>query len=105
VGGVESRELVALLRACSPLHPTVSLILGPLFRKLAQNERSLFAFLTSGEPFAFQQFLREHRWSKNSGEFYRLDELYDYVTTALGGALYSQHRGKLWAEVQSALDR
>lgn len=105
VGGFEKREFVDLLAACAPLHPTVALILGPLFRRLAQNERSLFAFLSSGEPFAFQDFLRTVKWSKSGGEVYRLDQLYDYVTTALGGALYSQHRGKYWAEVQSVLER
>jgi hypothetical protein len=105
VGGIERRELVDLLAACMPLHPTVSLILGPLFRRLAQNERSLFAFLTSGEPFGFQEFLRRQQWDKAGGEVYRLDQLYDYVSTALGRALYSQHRGKYWSEVQSVLEQ
>ena len=103
-GAIEKREFASLLAACMPLHPSVSLLLGPLFRRLAQNERSLFAFLASGEPFGFQEFLRQHASGK-SGEVYRLDQLYDYVTTALGGALYSQHRGKYWSEVQSVLER
>jgi hypothetical protein len=105
LGGVEGEELSELLAACVPLHPTVALVLGPLFKRLAQNERSLFAFLTSGEPFGFQDFLRRTAWGKSGGEVYRLDSLYDYVTTALGGALYSQHRGRYWAEVQSTLER
>ena len=87
-----------------PLHPTTAMVLGPLFRRLAQNERSLFAFLTSGEPFGFQDFLRTHQGNLKSSEVYRLDRLYDYVTTALGSALFAQHRGKHWAEVQSALN-
>ena len=78
------------------------MILGPLFRQLAQNERSLFAFLASSEPFGFQAFLREHTMK---GGTYRLDHLYDYVMASLGPSLFAQHRGKLWAEVQSALDR
>lgn len=41
------------LRAALPLHPAVSLLVGSLFRRLAQNERSLFAFLASGEPHGF----------------------------------------------------
>jgi hypothetical protein len=103
-GTLERREIVELLASCVPLHPTTALLLGPLFKRLAQNERSLFAFLTSGEPFGFQEFLTRGAWAK-SGPTYRLDALYDYVTTALGGSLYSQHRGKHWAEVQSALER
>jgi hypothetical protein len=50
--------LKGLLPACTPLHPIVALLLWPLFRsKLAQNERSLFAFLTGHEPFGFVDFL------------------------------------------------
>jgi hypothetical protein len=78
------------------------IILGPLFRHLAQNERSLFAFLASSEPFGFQEFLHE---TTLKGGAYRLDHLYDYVMASLGPSLFAQHRGKLWAEAQSALDR
>src|SRR5436190_17872356 len=95
-------ELQECLAACYPLHPLTALVLGPLFRQLAQNERSLFAFLASSEPFGFQEFLKQTTVQDGA---YRLDHLYDYVVTSLGPSLFAQHRGKLWAEVQSALDR
>ena len=41
-----------------PLHPATSLILGPVSRqRFAQNERSVFGFLSSAEPHGFQAFL------------------------------------------------
>ena len=95
-------ELQDCLASCYPLHPLTALILGPLFRQLAQNERSLFAFLASSEPFGFQEFLRDH--TLNDGA-YRPDHLYDYLMASIGPTLFAQARGKLWAEVQSALDR
>ncbi len=101
-GSMPATELQQCLTAAYPLHPLTAMILGPLFRQLAQNERSLFAFLASSEPFGFQEFLREQ--AVRAGP-YRLDRLYDYVMTSLGPSLFAQHRGKLWAEVQSALDR
>jgi hypothetical protein len=101
-GAMPAAELQQCLAASYPLHPLVAMVLGPLFRQLAQNERSLFAFLTSSEPFGFQEFLREE---PIKGGPYRLDRVYDYVMTSLGPSLFAQHRGKLWAEVQSALDR
>jgi hypothetical protein len=101
-GSMGAVELQECLASCYPLHPLTAMILGPLFRQLAQNERSLFAFLASSEPFGFQEFLREHTVK---GGPYRLDRLYDYVMASLGPSLFAQHRGKLWAEVQSALDR
>ncbi len=98
--------LEALVR-CAPLHPSVALVLGRLFRsRLAQNERSLFAFLSSGEPHGFQEYLATEAWQANrSRPFYRLDRLYDYVQAALGSGLYAHAQGKRWAEIEDALER
>lgn len=101
-GTMPAGELQDCLADCYPLHPLTAVTLGPLFRQLAQNERSLFAFLASSEPFGFQEFLRSQTVKEGA---YRLDGLYDYVMASLGPGLFAQHRGKLWAEIQSALDR
>jgi hypothetical protein len=101
-GSMAQAELQVSLADCYPLHPLTALVLYPLFRQLAQNERSLFAFLGCSEPFGFQDFLRI---TTLKGGVYRLDHLYDYVMASLGPSLFAHHRGKLWAEVQSALDR
>ena len=90
---------------CLPLHPTVALILGPLFRRVGQNERSLFAFLTSHEPFGFREFLDTSDWEGPQPRLLRLDRLYDYIVTALGSALYAQADGKKWAEIEAGLNR
>lgn len=96
-----------VLMGCAPLHPTVALVLGKLFRsRLAQNERSLFAFLSSGEPHGFQDYLHTEFWEANGYRpFYRLDRLHDYVQAALGSGLYAQAQGKRWAEIEDALER
>ena len=113
------------LLAALPLHPTVALLVGPLFRRLAQNERSIFAFLASGEPDSFLDILARFVGGGNADDrqlsllqearaeegvalegflpLYRLDHLYDYLTGALGGALFHEHVGRLWAETESAL--
>lgn len=98
-----------------PLHPVVSLIVGPLFRRLAQNERSLFAFLGSREPHSFLDVMEKEGGISNEsslfGEaveklpFYRLDHLYDYLVGTLGAALFDGHVGRLWAEAEGALAR
>lgn len=94
-----------LLEKCVPLHPTVALVLGQAFRRLGQNERSLFAFLTSGEPYGFQEFLANNILEAHSTATLRLDHLYDYLVTALGSGLYVQSSGKKWAEIESSLNR
>lgn len=103
--GTNRDQIVDLVRSCIPLHPTVALALGHLFRRLGQNERSFFAFLTSHEPHGFQEFLGKNTWDKHHPLSYRLDQFYDYVITTLGSGLYAQGQGKKWAEIESALDR
>ncbi len=95
-----------LMQDCAPLHPIAALLLLPLFRsKLAQNERSLFAFLTAQEPYGLQEFLTESVWEGGLPPLCRIDRLYDYVTAALGTTLFLGDRAHRWAEVAQALER
>ncbi|MBI2918284.1 MAG: hypothetical protein HYY01_09845 [Chloroflexi bacterium] len=100
-------EAPKVLEDCAPLHPTVALVIGRLFRsKLAQNERSLFAFLTSDEPHGLQDFLEHETWDGDGYRpFFRLHHLYDYVVSSLGSGLYAHGQGKRWAEIEDALER
>lgn len=100
--GMNKPEFVGLLKQCWPLHPLVAVLLGPVFRKLSQNERSVFSFLSSREPHGLLDFLVS---DKESSAVYGLDRLYDYMWNSLGEGLFSQRNGKKWAEVESALDR
>ena len=59
---LDKSEFVSLLESCLPLHPTVALIVSPLFRRFAQNERSLFALLNSSEPHGLQDFLSKQTY-------------------------------------------
>lgn len=107
--GANDQEAKVTLEHCAPLHPSTSLVIGPLFRsRLAQNERSLFAFLSSGEPYGFQEFLKDpvNSWTDNGlRPFYRIDQLYDYVIATQGGSLGSLINGKKWIEIEDALHR
>lgn len=101
------RDSVNLFACCAPLHPTVAAVLPRLFHsRLAQNERSLFAFLTSGELHGLQEYIRREVWKdSNIPPFYRIDQLYDYVLGAMGWTVYGQAQGKRWAEIEDALER
>jgi len=95
-----------LLPACLPLHPTAALLLWSVFRsKVAQNERSLFAFLTSEEPYGFQEFLKKSSWNEGGGPLYRVADLYDYVAGALGLSAFTGEHARKWALVDHALNR
>lgn len=100
---VTRAECSELLRQCLPLHPLVSVLLGPLFRKLAQNERSVFSFLTSDEPNGLRDFISKGEGKRDA--LYGIDKLYDYLLTSIGPGLYAQSLGKRWAEIDTTISR
>ena len=102
---LDKSEFVSLLDSCLPLHPTVALIVSPLFRRFAQNERSLFALLNSSEPHGLQDFLSKQTYDGRCLPTFRLSNLYDYIYTALGSGLYTSSNGKKWAQIESAIER
>ena len=100
-----SKAFLDLLKHCLPLHPLTTMILVPLFRsKLSQNERGLFAFLTSTEPGGFSDFLARTK-AEDELPLYTLTHLHDYLTASYGTALFTQANGKKWVEIDNALSR
>ncbi len=100
--GWDETRLARRLDACWPLHPVAAALLGPLFRgRLAQNERSLFAFLSAGEPLSFRDFLRTE---EEPDRLYTVDRLYDYAAALLGNRALGRD-GRPWAAIDTALRR
>ena len=102
---LDNSEFIQLLESCLPLHPTVALLIGPLSRRFSQNERSLFAFLNSSEPYGLQDFLSNQHYEDGQLPMYRLADLYDYFHITQGNKLYTSGEGKKWAEIESAINR
>lgn len=84
-----------------PLHPTVIPVLVRLFSRFGQNERSLYSFLLSNEPYALQAF-SEQRPSVNS--LYRIHNLYDYARAAFGHRLALQSFRSHWNQIESVVE-
>lgn len=84
-----------------PLHPTVLPILVRLFRRFGQNERSLFSFLLSNEPFGLQWFAQR---PSLGAPFYRLSDLYDYVRSTFGHRLAFQSYRTHWNLIESMVE-
>ena len=102
---LKDNEFNELLKNCLPLHPIVALVIDPIFRRFAQNERSLFAFLSSNEPYGLQDFLSTQHCNGTLPPMFSIANLYDYLKTNMGHRLYASRNGKKWAEIESALDR
>jgi hypothetical protein len=75
--GLNNTTFRDMARRAWPLHPTVLLAMPHLFRRLAQNERSIFSYLTSHEPFGFQEHLQKTLGA--DGGYVRLHDLYTYL--------------------------
>lgn len=81
-----------------PLHPTILPVLIKVFTRFGQNERSLFSFLLSHEPFGLQQFAEK---VVSGNEFYRLHNLYDYVRATFGHRIGLQNYRNHWHLIES----
>jgi len=93
-------DFIHLSAQTYPLHPTTLVALPWVFRRLAQNERSIFAYLASHEPKGFQEFLSEHA----TPDFIGLADLFDYVASNFQGRLYASSRGRVLAETLDRLN-
>ena len=102
---LDENEFIHLLESCLPLHPTVALLIGPIFRRFAQNERSIFAFLSASEPYGLQDFLSLQHYNGSVLPTFSLADLYDYLNTTQGNRLYTSQTGKKWAEIESAINQ
>jgi hypothetical protein len=103
--GMRKGELEEICLKTYPLHPMTLISLPFIFRRFAQNERSLFSYLNSLEPNGFQDFLRRYPTSKDTSIFLRLHHLFDYFTTNFGSGLFRQPQARRWLEATDVLDR
>lgn len=99
----EVHSLAAALADTWPLNPVTALLLGPVSRaRFAQNERSVFGFLSSAEPFAFQEFLET---TGDDGRTYDPAMLWDYLAANFGMALAGGNDGSRFSLAYEAIER
>jgi len=87
---------------CYPLHPYTLLLLPQISELVAQNERTIFTFLSSTEKYSVPYFLRT-----NVDEFPILepDYIYDYFEKLFKNEPYGSNIKKQWQITTSALSK
>jgi hypothetical protein len=100
-GAAHRQTLNELAARLYPLHPMVLPVLIRVFRRFGQNERSLFSFLLSNEPFGLQAF-SEQSWTGTDA--YQLHNLFDYVRTNLGHRLTVHSYRSHWNLIESVIE-
>lgn len=93
-------ELIRLSTSLYPLHPTVIPVLSKFFRRFGQNERSLFSFLLSSEPFALQAFATG---SVTPETVFRLADFYDFAAHNFSHRLGSQSFRSHWNHIDAVV--
>jgi len=84
-----------------PLHATVMPAMVKTFARFGQNERTLFGFLLSEEPFGL---MSHSRAPVSAGASYRLPQFYDYVRSSFGYRLSTQSYRSHWTQIESMVE-
>ena len=93
----------SVLDKAYPLHPIAALVLPMLCVRYAQNDRSLFTFLTSSEPYAFTQFLEAEMLCGNEIPTLKIHQIYDYFVESVGSGMGSRPNLQRWIEIQGLI--
>lgn len=102
--GPNAEHLTQRLVKCWPLNPVVACLLGPLSRRrFGQNQRSLFGFLGSAEPFGFQEYLGGT--DENAAAQYDVVWLWSYLRANLEPSILASPDGHRWAVAVDAIER
>jgi hypothetical protein len=102
---VDTDTLAKALHDVWPLHPITALLLGPLSRqRFAQNERSVFGFLSSAEPKGFQEHLATTN-ADGAAALFGPDLLWDYLIANFGVALTDGADGRRFSLALEAIER
>ena len=83
-----------------PLDPLVLPVMTRIFHKFGQNERSLFSFIQSSEPFGLQAYSLK---PLSNVQFYRICDFYDYLRTNLSHRLTLNNTQTHWNAIDSII--
>ena len=103
--GMQASDFITTVKNTYPLHPVTLVALPFVFRRFAQNERSLFSYLSSLEPYGFQEFIKTHTFTHERPPVIRLSGLFDYFTRSFGAGLYRHPQALRWMEAADVLER
>lgn len=95
---------IETLEAIYPLHPMTAALLPMLSSKYAQNDRTIFTFLSSQEPYSFNSLLKGINFDDKNPPTIKLCDLYDYFVETAGVLISSRPNFQRWNEIQSRIN-
>ena len=100
----ESDHIDRVIEGCYPLHPVSTFVLPRLSEKVAQNERTLFTFLSSAGSFTLPSYLEEFETDKEFG-LITPDLIYDYFEPLLKKEAYGGSIHNLYLLTRNILNK
>jgi len=98
----EAKRMSGKLARTAPLHPFTACLIGPLSRRrFGQNQRSVFSFLNSAEPFGLQDVISREAVDG----YYPPHLLWNYLQANFEAAILSSPDGRRWALAHDILER
>ena len=82
-----------------PIHPFSALLLIAVFRRLAQNERSLFSFLSTSEIFGLRHFVNNVKGRRS----YEVADLFDYLDHNLRHTMLESDISSMWSMIDNSI--
>lgn len=100
---IESEFENIILRGCYPLNPIASYLLLNVSEKVAQNERTLFTFISNDEPHSMARFVAEH--SKDKEWNIGADLIYDYFSPLFKKEVSNEYIHNIWLSAEYAIEK
>lgn len=90
-----------ILKGCYPLNPIAAYLLLNVSEKVAQNERTLFTFISNDEPHSLARLVNNH--SNDQSWSIGADAIYDYFETIFRKDINNEFVHNIWLSAQYAL--
>lgn len=92
-----------LLRGCYPLNPIATYVLLNISEKVAQNERTLFTFISNDEPNSMARYVNNHTFDQEWS--IGVDTIYDYFSTLFRKEVVNELIHNIWLSAEYALEK
>ena len=100
---LESEFYNVIMLGCYPLNPITAYLLLNISEKVAQNERTLFTFISNDEPHSMARFIAQHtaeqEWSIGA------DLIYDYFSTLFKKDVSNEYIHNIWLSAEYAISK
>ena len=104
-GMLADDEIRDLIKRTFPLHPLAVFALAQVSSRVAQNERTMFTFLTADEPHSLFNLIEHKQENDKSPPVITIADLWDYFAEAVRNDIGGAGVRKYWNGVVNALDK